>query len=276
MISKMVDFFKKLFLKDSSNASITDNIPYVIPCGAFKDCKDDRDYIKEIKSGVEKKYINLLEGIKLKASYQGSTNACTGHAMAAFLTILYSKLNKENLLNFNTYYIYYWNRMIAFGSISSDQGCYLRETMQAVQKYGALTNELCSLHSVYKKPKISEQSKAHLINIKNYFRLPPDNIYNSYVYTLVKERLPILTALYVKRSDWNIAGKNGILKNYYPNHSISGGHAVCVYGYDPSDDTFLAINSWGELWGNDGHFKITKSYLESNIMDAWTVEYNYF
>lgn len=276
MITKIINFLKKIFSLNSDNVVQSDSVPCVMSYGAFKDCKDSRDYIKEIESGIEKKYTNLLDGIKLKASYQGTTNACTGHAMAAFLTILYSKLNKENLLSFNPYYIYYWNRMLAYGSVSSDKGCYLRETMRAVQKYGALTNELCSLNSVYKKPKITEQSKAHLINIKNYFRLPSDNIYNSYVYTLVKERLPILTALYVKRADWEAARKNGILKNYYPNHSSVGGHAICVYGYDPSDDTFLAINSWGELWGNKGHFKITKSYLESNIMDAWTVEYNYF
>lgn len=278
MIGKIINFFKRLFSKSSNTEQMTNNLDdyEFISCGAFKDKSDNRDYIKEIETGVEKKYTNLLNDIKLKPTYQGSTNACTGHAMAAFLSVLYSKLDKENLLSFNPYYIYYWNRMLAYGSTKSDRGCYLRETMQAVQKYGALTNQLCSLNSVYSTPNTVEQTKAHLLRIKNYFRLPADSIYDAFVYTLVKEKLPILTALYVKRIEWDIAKKTGILDKIISIQDFSGGHAICVYGYDESDDTFLAINSWGELWGNKGHFKITRKALESNIMDAWTVEYNYF
>lgn len=290
MITRIINFFKDLFFRTSLDklSNNTNNISYdnvissansqnetFLP-GAFKDIPDKRDYIKEIDAGVDKKCVNLLEGIKFKPTYQGSTSACTGHAMAAFLSILYSKLDKENILKFNPYYIYYWNRMLAYGTIEHDRGCYLRETMQAVQKHGALTNELCSLNSVYKKPKESEINKAHLLNIKNYFRLPSDRIYDAFVYTLVRERLPILTALYIKRIEWDTAKKTGILDKILSIQDFSGGHAVCVYGYDKSDDTFLAINSWGELWGNKGHFKITRKALESNIMDAWTVEYNYF
>ena len=291
MIIKIVNFLKDLFSRkslknvsyDTKNILSYDNTigsdnsqNDSFYCGAHKDIPDERDYIKEIELGVEKKYINLLEGVKFKPTYQGSTSACTGHAMATFLTILYSKLDKGNVLKFNPYYIYYWNRMLAYGTIEHDRGCYLRETMQAVQKHGALTNELCSLNSVYKKPKDAEINKAHLLSIKNYFRLPYDNIYEAFVYTLVKERLPILTALTVKQSEWEMAGKTGILDDYYPNNKETGGHAICIYGYDPNDDTFLAVNSWGELWGNKGFFKITKNGLIANVMDAWTVEYNYF
>lgn len=268
MISKLINFIVGLF---PSTEEVN-----LMPCGCHQDKPDDRDYIKEILSGTVPEYVNLLDGINFAATQQYRTNACTGHAMAAFLTILYSKLNKEKPILFNYYYIYYWGRMLAFGNIKNDAGSYLRHTMQAVQKHGALSKDMCTLNSVYKEPKKEECENGHLLNIKNYFRLPNNIIADAMVYTLVKERLPILTALYYRPSEWNRANYKGVLDATSPNEKHRGGHAICIYGYDPKDDTFLATNSWGPTWGKNGFFKITRKGLESNIMDAWTVEYNYF
>lgn len=262
----IIDLLRRLFKKKQ---------PLEFSCGAFKDVEDDRDYIKEIEQGIDPKSINLLDGVNFKATWQSSTNACTGHAMSALLTILYAKLNKTDPLLFNYYYIYYWSRMLAFGSIKEDKGSFLRQTMMAVQKYGALIQEMCTLRSVYSQPKQEEISSASLLKIKSYFRLPTNKIYDAVLYTLIKERLPILAAMYVRNNEWNIAGKTGVLKPC-GSENRSGGHAICLYGYDQSDDTILATNSWGELWGNKGFFKITRASLERDIMDAWTVGYNYY
>lgn len=268
MICKLINFIIELFPS-------TEPVE-LMACGCHQDKPDERDYIKEIQSGVVPEYTNLLDGISFTATQQYNTNACTGHAMSAFLTILYSKLNKDKPILFNHYYIYYWGRMLAFGTIKNDCGSYLRHTMQAVQKYGALSKDMCTLNSVYKAPKKEEVENGHLLNIKNYFRLPNNIIADAMIYTLVKEHLPILTALYYRPTEWSIAKANGVLDSYRPNQTYKGGHAICIYGYDPKDDTFLATNSWGTAWGKNGFFKITRKGLESNIMDAWTVEYNYF
>lgn len=282
MISKIFSFLKNVFLKNNEEQ---------VSLGCFQDIPDDRDYYKEIESGVEPQYINLLEGIPFEATQQNNTNACTGHAMSAFLTILYSKLNKKDPMIFNPYYIYYWGRILAFNNANAykqDKGSYLRATMQAVQKYGALTKEMCSLSSVYSRPKQEEVDKAHLLSIKNYFRIPTsgsidpltgkedDVAYRSIIYTLIKEKLPILTALWYKPCAWSAVRKTGILDAPKNSESNKGGHAVCIYGYDPIDDTFLVTNSWGKSWGKNGFFKLTKAGLKHYIMDAWTVEFNYF
>jgi hypothetical protein len=285
MISKLFQTIKNWFCKTNS--------VHQYPCGCFQDIPDDRDYYKEIEQGVEPKYVNLLDGNNFKVTQQYNTNACTGHAMAAFLTILYSKIYKDEPIIFNYYYIYYWSRILAFNNKNAykqDTGSYLRSTMQAVQKFGALSKDMCSMNSVYSRPKQLELDTSHLLAIKNYFRIPqdttldpltgtytnPDCAYNAIIYTLVKERLPILAALYYAPNTWNTARKTGILDVPKFNENSQGGHAVCIYGYDPSDDTFLVTNSWGSTWGNNGFFKITKAALISFLMDAWTVEFNYF
>lgn len=245
-------------------------------CGAMKDEDDSRDYIKEIDLGTKPEYVNLLEGLNWKATWQGDTNACTGHAISNFLTILYSKLSKEKILRFNYYYPYYWSRMLAFGTIKKDQGSYLRQTMRAIQRYGALTTDMCSLSSVYKAPKKDETELGRLLAIKDYFRLPNDRIHKAIMYTIVRERLPVILALKVKTKEWDIANSTKILKPIASSAPYVGGHAICAYGYDPSDECVLAANSWGELWADKGTFKISKESLERDIMDAWTTSFNYF
>lgn len=44
-----------------------------------------------------------------------------------------------------------------------------------------------------------------------------------------------------------------------------GGHAVCVVGYDDADQCWIARNSWGAGWGEDGYFRI--AYGECMIDD---------
>ncbi len=39
----------------------------------------------------------------------------------------------------------------------------------------------------------------------------------------------------------------------------SGGHAVCVVGYDEGKEEFEILNSWGEEWGDSGYFYVKYS-----------------
>lgn len=41
------------------------------------------------------------------------------------------------------------------------------------------------------------------------------------------------------------------------NEKISGGHAMCIIGFNKMEKTFEIMNSWGIEWGNKGFFKIS-------------------
>jgi len=44
---------------------------------------------------------------------------------------------------------------------------------------------------------------------------------------------------------------------HYDGHSaFAGGHAVAIVGYDSVEQYWIAKNSWGENWGENGYFKI--------------------
>lgn len=241
--------------------------------GAFKDPVDTRDFIKEINSNIKPVSVNLLEDLpKFKAPNQFKTNACTGFSMSTFLTILYNKLTGFHH-TFNPYYLYYWARQYS-GHAGKDIGSTLRAVMKAACKNGVITTDMCKIKNTTTVPTFTDNNHAKILAIKDYFRLPMDNIKQGIIHTLVAEKLPVLAAFYCEPYRWRAAGINGVLEKakYHPN----SGHAVCIYGYDANDDTFLVMNSWGTCWGNKGSFKATADAVESDLYDIWTTSYYYF
>ncbi|MBF0548658.1 MAG: hypothetical protein HQM08_29780 [Candidatus Riflebacteria bacterium] len=55
----------------------------------------------------------------------------------------------------------------------------------------------------------------------------------------------------------------------------AGGHAIVLYGWDDSKLCWLARNSWGTGWGEQGYFQI--AYGETNLLDndEWGYSFSY-
>jgi C1A family cysteine protease len=51
-----------------------------------------------------------------------------------------------------------------------------------------------------------------------------------------------------------------------------GGHAMCMVGYDLNKRLFLAKNSFGSDWGDNGYCWIPFDYIEKEAYDIWTFE----
>lgn len=246
-----------------------------ILCGALPDKPDKRDYIKEFNTNFTPVSVNLTDNMKFNIMNQGETNSCTGHSAAAFLDILYGKLHRKLNLEFNPYFIYYNARMVAFNTAAKDNGCYLRSVMHSLKNHGACTKPLCDINNTRSKPQEEDYTIAKLFKIKDYIRIPQNNLYKAIQYTLCVEKLPIAISLWYSPRDWQKANSTGLLKRVYPDRK-NGGHAVCICGYDVKDDTFITINSWGKSWGKSGFFKIDRKVIENEVIDAWTVSLNYF
>lgn len=60
----------------------------------------------------------------------------------------------------------------------------------------------------------------------------------------------------------------------YTNGSYAGNHFVLVVGWDDTVNAFIAKNSWGTSWGEDGYFRIAYSELAGITMFGhWTYAY---
>ncbi len=65
----------------------------------------------------------------------------------------------------------------------------------------------------------------------------------------------------------------GIVPMPASGEKVLGGHAVVTVGYNDSDQRFIARNSWGTNWGQQGYFTIPYDYLTNSQLagDMWTI-----
>jgi C1A family cysteine protease len=67
--------------------------------------------------------------------------------------------------------------------------------------------------------------------------------------------------------------RTGVVPMPQPNETVQGGHCVAAVGYDDSKQCFIARNSWGTGWGQNGYFLMPYAYLIDTQLaaDFWTI-----
>ena len=51
---------------------------------------------------------------------------------------------------------------------------------------------------------------------------------------------------------------------------IVGGHAICIVGYDDTNQVFKFRNSWSDGWGDNGYGYLPYEYMELRESEAWS------
>jgi C1A family cysteine protease len=81
---------------------------------------------------------------------------------------------------------------------------------------------------------------------------------------------PLVTTMQVYQDFYSY--KSGIYS--YVSGSLPGGHGVTVVGYDDANQCFMAKNTWGKSWGENGFFRIAYSQLYNTVkFGEWTIAY---
>lgn len=70
--------------------------------------------------------------------------------------------------------------------------------------------------------------------------------------------------------DFSKVGNDGKL-TISADAQTSGGHSVCIVGYDGETDEFKFANMWGTSWGSSGFGYIRRVDLKDVVMDAYTL-----
>lgn len=242
--------------------------------GVKLDTLDSRDYIKEIKSGVDENIsINLLDGIDVHVRNQGNFGSCTGFASTNLMSILGSRL-VGSWVDYNPYYNWYKGRLFE-GTENENCGVQPRTIIRTLKENGVLPEFKSSL-TPFSPPDESDDLNASRMKIKSYFKIPEDNKSNGILYSLLKEKIPVLVTIKLFDKSWRSCNFSGEL-NLPEDSDISNVyHMVCAYGWDAKDKKFLMLNSHGPNFGKSGSFKVGKEYIDLYSINNWTVGYNYF
>ena len=213
---------------------------------------------------------------------QGQIGSCTAFCGVESDEILYH-YKDGSVPVLSPSFIYYCERVLILKEkITADQGAYMIDIPQALQKYGdCLENSYAypssNTSKAYKTPPsaaamteglsyvIGQKSTSYAMvaagdtaAVKNILRnntpvMMGFNVYDTRSYTLFE-------GLNTTNYTYNPLTKTGTLVS---GAKLLGGHAVPIIGYDDTRGVFLCQNSWGTSWGNTGFFLLPYSVFRS-------------
>jgi C1A family cysteine protease len=248
--------------------------------GWIPDIPDKRDKKftgMKMKSGTP---ISLPPKIDLSVNMvevynQGSLGSCTANATGGVFQ--YIQLKDDAVEDWTTnpsrLFLYYNSRLFQ-GTVNTDSGAYIRDSVKAVAKFGV----------------VPEDEYPYVI--KDFAKKPPTAIYNhakdhrAIEYQRVEQTLtetkialsegnPVIFGFSVyDEFEGQTVAKTGILNLPTKNETLKGGHAVVIVGYDDETQRFLVRNSWGSDWGINGYFTMPYAYVIDGDLaaDFWVIK----
>jgi C1A family cysteine protease len=126
------------------------------------------------------------------------------------------------------------------------------------------------------QPTNEQINQAKTNKIESFYYLNGDILFDQTKAFLLKFQ-PVVIAISLDRQYFGAIDKNGEAV-YRKFKKVDGAHALLIVGYDDSRNAFMAVNSWGQNWGNDGFVWIDymafKEVLDTNsdfkiLCEAW-------
>ena len=215
--------------------------------GALAPKKDLRNYkVCAVDSSALPSCYNLSDFYSPKVKNQKNTASCVAHAISSVME--YYAYKEHDIANpMSTEWIYGSQRRY---NGRTEPGMYMLDAVKILARYGEVFNSDCSGNNEVTKcfdhvESINENTIT-CFDISSYAVCPSQLDMKYAIYNFG----PIIASI-----KW--------YDSYYLNHyqqliqdteSDYGYHCLYIYGWN--EKGWLAQNSWGESWGNDGRFVI--------------------
>jgi C1A family cysteine protease len=199
---------------------------------------------------------------------QGQLGSCTAHGVsAAYSYDLEKQYQGDNFLP-SRLYVYYNTRLIE-GTTNEDSGAYIKDAVKSLNLYGAPpeTDWAYDIAQFAIKPAQKAYDDGALHEAIKYARV------NQTVYDMkacLTEGTPFVIGFTVYDSfESDDVSRTGDVPMPGTTESVLGGHCVLIVGYTVRNDknVWIARNSWGTGWGDQGYFYFPEEYLTNNLSD---------
>jgi C1A family cysteine protease len=236
------------------------------------DIPDFRDY-----KFVADSTATLPSKVDLRGQYslifdQGQLGSCTANAISMSIDFERVRQNLDPIVP-SRLFIYYNERKME-GTIKEDAGAMIRDGIKSVANQGACHESTWkyNIAKFKRKPTKFAYKSALKCVVKEYLRL--DNTNLNALKTCLASGYGFVFgfAVYSSFESAHVA-QTGEVEMPQRGEQMLGGHAVFCVGYDDTKQKFICRNSWGDGWGDNGHFYIPYSYLTNTNLsdDFWTV-----
>jgi C1A family cysteine protease len=230
---------------------------------------DNRDYIYRSNStGVLREQVDLRQWDTIVES-QDSLGSCSSNAITNAYELCVNRMYPEYFTHLSRLFIYY-NARSEYGNILEDEGMFLRDGLKTLKKFGVCSEELWSydIEKFNIRPPENAYKDAEKRKILKYQKLT--SIY--YITQVINNNKPVVFGMQIFDSFMDLNERISTVSFPSRKEKSLGGHAMCMVGYDLNKRLFLAKNSFGPDWGNNGYCWIPFDYIIKEGYDIWTFE----
>jgi C1A family cysteine protease len=208
---------------------------------------------------------------------QGDLGSCTAHAIATLIMYEMTRLKYVPPAPPSRLFIYYNERKIE-NCIDEDSGAMLRDGFKSCAHDGICDENLWPyvIDRFKEKPPDECYEHAKQWRLKKYMRI--DNRSPNFLNilkTCLAGEYPFVCGITVYESfeSDHVAEKGRVPMPDKNKEMMLGGHAVTCVGYNDNERVFIMRNSWGEHWGDKGHFYLPYEYIANPELatDFWTI-----
>jgi C1A family cysteine protease len=195
----------------------------------------------------------------LKAWEQGGLNSCTACVFSDLISKVQRNQNKLSPL-----FLYYNARKLV-GKVYLNCTLSFEDVLHAYQQYGICEDSYWS----YEVKNFSRQPAIEAYDNAESFA-PIEFSPIAHNLKELTDNLTLGTSIFAGirfyRSNFTSFHKGEISKTAYlpipeENESSIFNHAILLVAYNKENKTFIARNSFGQNWGNDGYFEIEQDYI---------------
>jgi hypothetical protein len=257
----------------------------VVPCYSYAESSGEEASVTFTTSSVPSPNGTITPGYYPVVKNQNPYDNCTAQALSTMLEVNRYKNNKI-AEQYSVSFIY--------GSDgTNDEGMYMHEAIECVATYGSPRWELVNDFFPDNYHKSQARDKIFSQRSKNYVKSNANNQqFNKYVRNIdfydtssVKSAITtggsFMFSFRVPDNFYNLA-KNGIVPQ--PDHWSGGQHSIAIIGLTDINSTkyWIAQNSWGDSWGDNGLCYIpydwgagtnvptpTKDRVDDSLEDSW-------
>ena len=231
--------------------------------GALPSPKDIRDYKVQATAVIPQK---LPKTFKLKTTAiksQGSKPTCVAHTLASLVEFYNLRDTKHNHI-FSTDFIY----GCRFEADYLGDGMYMRDGLKILQKYGDVWYTQLpgnsNVSTAMKKVKENYNTLIPLANpnrISTYYKI---QTLNELKYAIINDGPVPAVMRWFKDAK---VKSDGVYR--YNSKEIENHHAVLIIGW--TENSLIAQNSWGSLWGDHGLLYIPFDKMEEVFREFYGV-----
>lgn len=200
---------------------------------------------------------------------QGQLGSCTANAGCEALEFLERQGQRDTL--YSRLFVYARTRQLEGTPLSEDSGAQVRDTVEALARFGACLESTWpyDVDAFCQEPSEDAAKEALLHKAVLYYACP--NLFT--VKASLAQGFPVAFGFEVYDSMMSAAvASSGIVPFPTAQDSVVGGHAVLAVGYDDSRQAVLVQNSWGTGWGLGGFFWLPYRYWDDGLADdCWTL-----